>query len=92
MAYGFDELLAHAAYSRDLVAGTVLGSGTVANAEWREVGSSCLSERRSIEVIEHGRPLTPYLAFGDRVRMEARDADGAPLFGALDQEVVALDG
>ncbi|KTT37043.1 fumarylacetoacetate hydrolase [Pseudomonas oryzihabitans] len=92
MAYGFDELLAHAAYSRDLVAGTVLGSGTVANAEWREVGSSCLSERRSIEVIEHGRPRTPYLAFGDRVRMEARDAQGAPLFGALDQVVVALDG
>ncbi|WP_295518281.1 fumarylacetoacetate hydrolase family protein [uncultured Pseudomonas sp.] len=91
MAYGFDELLAHAAYSRDLVAGTVLGSGTVANPEWREVGSSCLSERRSIEVIEQGRPLTPYLTFGDRVRMEARDAQGAPLFGALDQEVVALD-
>jgi len=90
MAYGFDELLAHAAYSRDLTAGTVLGSGTVANVEWREVGSSCLSERRSIEVIEHGRPLTPYLTFGDRVRMEARDAQGGPLFGALEQEVVEL--
>lgn len=89
MAVGFDELAAHAAYSRDLVAGTVIGSGTVSNSQWREVGSSCLTERRMIEHIDHGEARTPFLKFGDRVRMEARDVGGAPLFCAIDQVVAA---
>lgn len=88
MSVGFDELIAHAAYSRDLVAGTVIGSGTVSNRNYREVGSSCVAERRGIEMIDHGEPITGFMAFGDTVRMEASMPDGAPLFGAIDQQVV----
>lgn len=87
MAEGFDRLVAHAAYSRDLVAGTVIGSGTVSNPTYREVGSSCIAERRGIEMLDLGQPKTRFMAFGDRVRMEARLAGGAPLFGAIDQIV-----
>ena len=87
MSIGFDGLIAHAAYSRDLVAGTVIGSGTVSNANFREVGSSCIAERRGIEMLDEGAPKTEFMAFGDRVRMEARLADGSPLFGAIDQTV-----
>lgn len=89
MSVGFDELVAHAAYSRDLVAGTVIGSGTVSNDNYREVGSSCIAERRAIELIDLGEPKTGFMRFGDRVRMEARLPDGAPLFGAIDQKVTA---
>lgn len=88
MSFGFHQLVAHAAYSRDLVAGTVIGSGTVSNATYREVGSSCIAERRAIELLDRGAPRTPYLKFGDNVRMEAVNADSSPLFGAIDQEVV----
>ncbi len=88
MAFGFDELVAHAAYSRDLPAGTVVGSGTVSNAAWREVGSSCIVERRGIEILDGGAPTTPFLSFGERVRMQATDTDGGSLFGAIDQGVV----
>ncbi|WP_321337265.1 fumarylacetoacetate hydrolase family protein [Breoghania sp.] len=86
MSVGFHDLVAHAAYSRDLVAGTVIGSGTVSNDEWAEVGSTCMTERRMTEMILEGAPQTPFLRFGDRVRMEARLPD-APLFGAIDQIV-----
>lgn len=92
MAEGFNTLVAHAAYSRDLVAGTVIGSGTVSNANFREVGSSCIAERRGIEMLDEGAPRTPFMAFGDRVRMEAMLPDGAPLFGAIDQAVKAPAG
>ncbi|MCB1394918.1 MAG: fumarylacetoacetate hydrolase family protein [Rhodobacter sp.] len=88
MSAGFDDLVAHAAYSRDLVAGTVIGSGTVSNENYREVGSSCIAERRGIEMEDHGEPRTPFMAFGDRVRMQADLPDGTPLFGAIDQRVV----
>ena len=88
MSAGFDQLIAHAAYSRDLVAGTIIGSGTVSNDTYREVGSSCIAERRGIEILDHGEPRTGFMAFGDTVRMEARAADGTPLFGAIDQKVV----
>jgi len=87
MSIGFDGLIAHAAYSRDLVAGTVVGSGTVSNENYREVGSSCIAERRGIEMLDAGGPKTDFMAFGDRVRMEARLEDGSPLFGAIDQTV-----
>jgi fumarylacetoacetate (FAA) hydrolase len=87
MSTGFDGLIAHAAYSRDLVTGTVIGSGTVSNENYREVGSSCIAERRGIEMLDEGAPKTPFMAFGDRVRMEARMKDGAPVFGAIDQAV-----
>lgn len=88
MSVGFDRLVAHAAYSRDLPAGTVIGSGTVSNAAFREVGSACIAERRAIEMLDHGDARTPFMAFGDRVRMECRTADDTPLFGAIDQQVV----
>ena len=88
MGHGFHELVAHAARTRDLVAGTVIGSGTVSNANFREVGSSCIAERRGIEVIDLGEPKTNFMKFGDRVRMEARNADGAAPFGQIEQKIV----
>lgn len=88
MGFGFDELVAHAARTRDLCAGTIIGSGTVANANFREVGSACIAERRGMERGDTGTETTPYMRFGERVRMEARGMDDAPLFGAIDQIVV----
>jgi fumarylacetoacetate (FAA) hydrolase len=88
MGYGFDALVAHAARTRDLVAGTVIGSGTVSNENFREVGSSCIAERRGIEIVDEGAAKTEFMKFGDTVRMEARTADGATPFGAIDQKVV----
>lgn len=88
MGHGFHELVAHAARTRDLVAGTVVGSGTVSNENFREVGSSCIAERRGIEVIDLGEAKTNFMAFGDKVRMEALDADGRAVFGVIDQQVV----
>jgi fumarylacetoacetate (FAA) hydrolase len=87
MAFGFHDLIAHAAATRDLAAGTVIGSGTVANADYAHVGSSCISERRAIEIIAQGKPETPFMRFGDRVRMEARNDSGDAPFGAMDQQV-----
>ncbi len=88
MSFGFDELLAHAAHSRSLVAGTILGSGTVSNENFREIGSSCIAERRGIELLDTGAPKTDYMKFGDGVRMECCLRDGTPLFGVIDQKVV----
>jgi len=88
MGHGFDELVAHAARTRELVAGTVIGSGTVSNENYREVGSSCIAERRGIEIVDEGAPKTDFMKFGDSVRMEARAADGRTPFGAIDQKVV----
>jgi fumarylacetoacetate (FAA) hydrolase len=88
MQFGFAELIAHAARTRDLAAGTVIGSGTVSNPNYAEVGSSCISEVRAIEMIAGGKATTGFMRFGDRVRMEARAADGIAPFGAIDQMVV----
>jgi fumarylacetoacetate (FAA) hydrolase len=87
MSFSFYELLAHAARTRRLGAGTILGSGTVANRDPSR-GSSCLAERRTLEVLEYGSARTPFLKFGDRVRIEMLAEDGASIFGALDQQVV----
>jgi fumarylacetoacetate (FAA) hydrolase len=86
MNFGFDQLIAHAAATRRLSAGTIIGSGTVSN-EGGAKGSACLAERRAIETIERGAPVSPFMRFGDRVRMEARWRD-QPVFGAIDQHVV----
>jgi len=86
MNFGFDELIAHAAATRRLSAGTIIGSGTVSNAGGQK-GSACIAERRAIEAIEHVAPKTPFMRFGDRVRMEARQG-GGPVFGAIDQRIV----
>ena len=83
-------LIAHAARSRRLAAGTILGTGTISNHD-RAAGSACLAELRVIETIEHGEPRTPFMRFGDRVRIEMRDADGCSAFGAIDQRVVKYD-
>ncbi|MFV3371997.1 fumarylacetoacetate hydrolase family protein [Pseudomonas sp. NY15435] len=87
MHFGFHQLIAHAALSRKLSSGTVIGSGTVSNPD-RSVGSACISERRAIEAIADGSPSTGFMRFGDRVRMEARGPQGEILFGAIDQRVV----
>ena len=89
MEFGLHELVAHAARTRSLVAGTVLGTGTVSNDNFREVGSSCISERRGIEVVDSGAPQTGFMKFGDRVKMQAHTAEGWAPFGAIDQRVVA---
>lgn len=88
MAFSFPQLVAHAARTRDLVAGTVIGSGTVSNREYAQRGSACISERRAIEIVANGAPRTGFMRFGDRVRMEAMDERGQALFGTIDQEVV----
>ena len=89
MNFSFYELIAHAARTRSLAAGTILGSGTVANRDPAR-GSSCLAERRTLEVLEYGSARTPFLKFGDRVRIEMLAENGASIFGALDQEVVRI--
>ncbi|WP_257164591.1 fumarylacetoacetate hydrolase family protein [Bradyrhizobium sp. SRS-191] len=88
MAFSFPQLIAHAARTRRLSAGTIIGSGTVSNAD-RKAGSSCLAEVRAIEMIELGEARTAFLSFGEQVTMEARFADGrAGPFGRIHQQVV----
>lgn len=91
MTFDFAQLLAHAAKTRPLIAGTVIGSGTVSNYD-RSRGSSCLAEKRMLETIDQGQPSTEFLRFGDRVRIEMTDAQGQSLFGAIDQQVQQYDG
>lgn len=88
MGHGFHELVAHAARTRNLVAGTVIGSGTVSNENFREVGSSCIAERRGIEILDEGKPRTAFMRYGDTVRMEAHMTNGDAPFGAIEQKVV----
>ena len=87
MAFDFPALIAHAAKTRALGAGTIIGSGTVSNRD-RSRGSSCLAERRTLETLESGAPITPFLKFGDRVRIDMVDAEGRSICGAIDQRVV----
>jgi fumarylacetoacetate (FAA) hydrolase len=87
MTFDFPRLIAHAARTRRLRAGAIIGSGTVSNYD-RSRGSSCLAEKRTLEQLELGKPVTPFLKFGDRVRIEMLDADGRSIFGAIDQRVV----
>jgi fumarylacetoacetate (FAA) hydrolase len=88
MGFGFHELIAHAARTRDLCAGTIIGSGTVSSTSYAEAGSCCIAERRAIEMIEAGAPRTSFLAFGERVRIEAVVDGGGAVFGEIDQRVV----
>jgi fumarylacetoacetate (FAA) hydrolase len=87
MHFSFFDLVAHLCKTRAFTAGTIVGSGTVSNADPAR-GVSCLAERRMREIIEHGKPATEFLKVGDRVRIEMRSPSGASLFGAIDQEVV----
>ena len=81
IAFGFDDLVAHAARTRLLCAGAIIGSGTVSNHNFREIESGCIAERRGIEVVDEGAARIAYMRFGDTVRMEAKSADGGALFG-----------
>lgn len=91
MTFGFNDLVAHAAYSRDLPAGTVIGSGTVGNADYASVGSSCILERRGIEILESGEPKTPFLQNGEVVTMCALDEYGAAPFGEMRSHIVVTE-
>lgn len=87
MTFDFPQLISHAAKTRYLAAGTIVGSGTVSNVD-RSSGSACLAEKRMLEQIADGKPSTPFMRFGDRVRIEMLDGAGRSIFGAIDQQVV----
>ena len=87
MTFSFPTLIAHAAKTRKLGAGSIIGSGTVSNID-RSHGSSCIVEKRTLETLADGKAQTPWLSFGDSVRIEMRDKQGDSLFGAIDQKVV----
>ncbi len=88
MQFSFAELVAHAAKTRPLTAGTIVGSGTIANEDTAK-GASCLAEQRTVETLRDGKASTPFLRFGDRVRIDMTDASGRTIFGAIDQVVSA---
>jgi fumarylacetoacetate (FAA) hydrolase len=90
MYFTYLQLIAHAARTRRLGAGTILGAGTVANKD-ESAGSSCIAELRANEELEHGKALTPFLKFGDRVRIEMFDDAGQSVFGAIDQKVTKAE-
>jgi len=87
MTFDFPQLIAHAAKTRRLGAGTIIGSGTVSNTD-RAAGSSCLAEVRMLETLTYGAPTTPFMRFGDCIRIEMLDTEGLSIFGAIEQEVV----
>lgn len=89
MIHGFDSLISYAAKTRPLAPGSIIGSGTVANADPAR-GTSCITERRVVETLDHGSPKTPFLRFGDRVKLEMLDANGHSVFGAIEQDVVQV--
>ncbi len=91
MQFDFGELIAHAARTRPLAAGTIVGSGTIANQDEGK-GASCLAEKRVIEIVRDGKASTPFMAFGDRVRIEMLDADGNSIFGAIDNTIKQYQG
>jgi fumarylacetoacetate (FAA) hydrolase len=87
MTFDFPTLIAHAARTRELEAGSIIGSGTISNVD-RSSGSACLAEKRMLEIVADGKAVTPFLKFGDRVRLEMFDAKDQSIFGAIEQEVV----
>jgi len=100
MTFNFGQLVAHAAKSRNLGAGAVIGSGTVSNKQGTDhgsaiseggVGYSCIAEVRMIETIRDGKPSTPFMQFGDRIRIEMLDKEGSSIFGAIEQQVKPLN-
>lgn len=100
MTFDFPTLVAHAARTRELEAGSIVGSGTVSNKEdggpGRPVaeggaGYACIAEQRTVETLREGKAVTPFLRFGDRIRIEMEDASGRSIFGAIDQRVRRAD-
>ncbi len=87
MTFNFNQLVAHVTRTRRLGAGAIIGSGTISNYD-RSKGSSCIAEKRMLETIKDGKPGTPFMSFGDTVRIEMLDRDGNSIFGAIDQKVI----
>lgn len=87
MTFNFSQLVSHVAKTRPLGAGAIIGSGTISNYE-RSAGSSCLAEKRMLEVIAQGKATTPFMRFGDTVRIEMLDDNDVTIFGSIDQKVV----
>lgn len=85
--FEFPQLIAHLARTRNIVAGSIIGAGTIANRD-ESKGCACLLEKRAMEILAEGSARTPFLKFGDRVRIESHDADGRSIFGAIDQTVI----
>jgi fumarylacetoacetate (FAA) hydrolase len=90
MQFDFAQLIAHAAKTRPLSAGTIVGSGTVANED-TSLGASCFAERRTVETLRDGKPSTPFMSFGDSVRIEMLNRDGVSIFGAIEQRIERQD-
>lgn len=86
MQFDFSQLVAHAAKTRPLSAGTIVGSGTIANEDTSK-GASCFAEKRTVETLRDGKPSTPFMKFGDVVRIEMKNGDGSPIFGAIEQRI-----
>lgn len=87
MTFNFSQLVSHVAKTRPLGAGAIIGSGTISNYD-RSAGSSCLAEKRMLEVIAEGKATTPFMRFGDTVRIEMLDDNDVTIFGSIDQKVV----
>lgn len=99
MTFDFGQLIAHLCKTRNMGAGSILGSGTVSNKQGTDygtsieeggVGYSCIAEVRMIETIRDGKPTTPFMKFGDRIRIEMKDGNGNSIFGAIDQKVMKM--
>lgn len=86
MTFSFPQLIEHAAKTRSLGAGTIIGSGTVSNVD-RSKGSSCIAERRMLETLSEGKPRTPFMSFGDNICIEMRNEQGQSIFGSIEQDV-----
>ncbi len=89
MTFHFGQLIAHLCKTRNVRAGSVIGSGTVSNKDWTH-GYSCIAEKRAIETIESGAPITGFMKFGDTIRIEAKAKDGQSVFGVIEQKVAEL--
>nr|MCU0931682.1 fumarylacetoacetate hydrolase family protein [Serpentinimonas sp.] len=97
MTFHFGQLIAHIAKTRNVRAGTIVGSGTVSNKavevdgrkEWPK-GYSCIAEKRCIETIQDGKPSTAFMKYGDTIRIEMKGRDGQSIFGAIDQTIAPL--
>src|SRR5690606_29787131 len=87
MVFSFPQLIAHLAKTRNVRAGSVIGSGTVSNKDAAR-GYTCIAEKRALEMIADGEPKTTFMRFGDTIRIEMQDANGKSIFGAINQKVV----
>jgi fumarylacetoacetate (FAA) hydrolase len=89
MTFHFGQLLAHVCKTRNVRAGSIMGSGTVSNVDWTH-GYGCIAEKRAIETIQDGQPSTEFMQFGDSIRIEMKGRDGISVFGAIAQKIAAL--